>query len=134
MDLTRLSRTSLRRIRWRTAGSAVRQHAHGRSTAQRLRPLVSRYRQLDEPLDLEALNLELARWLALTAHARVHGTTGEVPSERLEKERAALQALPPARLAGLPRPSQAVRTLTTPFPVQRLQHPLSVYDDLLESV
>ena len=97
-------------------------------------PLVSRYRQLDQPLDLEPLNLEFARWLALTANARVHGTTGEVPSERLEEERAGLQMLPPARLAGPPRPSPVVRTLTTPFPVERLQHPLSVYEDLLEAV
>ena len=97
-------------------------------------PLVSRYRQLDQPLDLETLNLEFARWLALTANARIHGTTGEVPSERLEQERAALQVLPPARLAGPLRPRPTDRTLTMPFPVEQLQHPLSVYDDLLEAV
>ena len=97
-------------------------------------PLVSRYRQLDQALDLEALNLEFARWLALTANARVHGTTAEVPSERLTRERTALQLLPPTRLAGQPRPGQHDRTLTTPFPVETLQHPLSVYDDLLEAV
>jgi len=97
-------------------------------------PLVSRYRQLEQPLDLETLNLEFARWLALTANARVHGTTGEVPSARLMQERAALQILPPTRLAGEPRPGQAGRTLTTQFPVEILQHPLSIYDDLLEAV
>ncbi|MCH8136749.1 MAG: IS21 family transposase [Proteobacteria bacterium] len=97
-------------------------------------PLVSRYRQLNQPLDLEALNLEFARWLALTANARVHGTTGEVPSERLAQERIALQRLPPSRLGGQPQPGQADRTLTTQFPVETLQHPLSVYDDLLEPV
>lgn len=31
-------------------------------------PLVSRYRQLDQALDLEALNLEFARWLAITGN------------------------------------------------------------------
>jgi hypothetical protein len=97
-------------------------------------PLVSRYQQLDQPLDLEALNLEFARWLALTANVRVHGTTGEVPSERLTRERIALQVLPPSRLAGPPRPIQTDRTLITQFPVEILQHPLSVYDDLLEAV
>jgi len=97
-------------------------------------PLVSRYRQLDQPLDLVALNLEFARWLAITANARVHGTTGKVPHDRLEQERAALQALPPTRLASLPRPGQAERRLTKPFPVEILQHPLSVYEDLLEVV
>ena len=97
-------------------------------------PLVSRYRQLDQPLDLAALNLEFARWLALTANARVHATTGEVPHERLERERAALQGLPATRCAGQPRPIVTQRTLTAPFPVQTLQHPLSVYDALLEAV
>ena len=97
-------------------------------------PLISRYRQLDQALDLEALNLEFARWLALTANARVHATTGEVPNERLEKERFALQALPPTRWTGSPRPSEANRTLTRPFPAECLQHPLSVYEQLLEMV
>lgn len=97
-------------------------------------PLVSRYRQLDQVLDLEALNLEFARWLALTANARVHGTTAEVPDERLTQERLVLQPLPPSRLGGQPRSGQVDRSLTTQFPVEILQHPLSVYDDLLEAV
>jgi transposase len=57
-------------------------------------PLVSRYKQLGQVLTLEILNLEFARWLAVTANARVHGTTGEVPNVRLEQERRVLQALP----------------------------------------
>ena len=97
-------------------------------------PLVSRYRQLDQSLDLEGLNLEFARWLAITANARCHGTTGEVPAERLEQERTTLQGLPPTRLAGQPRPGVDDRPLVSPFPVETLQHPLSVYDDLLEVV
>ena len=97
-------------------------------------PLVSRYRQLDEKLDIDILNLEFARWLALTANARVHGTTGEVPSVRLETEREALQPLPRHRSTGQTRATQIDHTLSGPFPVQRLQHPLSVYDALLEVV
>jgi transposase len=97
-------------------------------------PLLSRYRQLSQPLTLDGLNVEFARWLAVTANARVHGTTGEVPEQRLEHERSALQPLPPTRLAGQPRPSQSTRSLTAPFPVETLQHPLSVYDALLEAV
>ncbi|MEX2496442.1 MAG: hypothetical protein WD448_10155 [Woeseia sp.] len=96
-------------------------------------PLVSRYRQLGQVLDLEALNLEFARWLAITANARVHGTTGEVPYTRLLQERTALQALPP-HCAGSLRPRQLDRALTRAFPVESLQHPLSVYDALLEAV
>jgi transposase len=97
-------------------------------------PLISRYRQLGQRLDLDSLNVEFARWQAVTANERVHGTTGEIPRERLERERLQLQPLPPSRLAGPPRPGQADHPLTTPFPVEILQHPLSVYDDLLEAV
>ncbi len=97
-------------------------------------PLVSRYRQLKQTLDLETLNLEFALWLAVTANARTHGTTGEVPSDRLMVEHGALQPLPPTRLAGSPRPSVAERSLTTQYPVEPLQHALSVYDQLLELV
>jgi transposase len=97
-------------------------------------PLVSRYRQLGQRLDLDGLNLEFARWLAITANTRVHGTTGEMPSERLKHERTALQVLPPSRLAGPPRAGQTTPLLKVPFPVEILQHPLSVYEDLLEAV
>lgn len=95
-------------------------------------PLVSRYKQLDQPLTLGILNLEFARWLAMTANVRVHGTTGEVPSIRLEQEQSALQTLPPRLIAGEPRTVEADRPLNTRFPIEQLQHPLSVYDDLLE--
>ena len=97
-------------------------------------PLVSRYRQLGQPLDVDGLNLEFARWLAVTANVRVHGTTGEVPGDRLVLEREALQSLPPTWLAGQPRANQTERPLTTQFPVETLQHPLSIYDALLEDV
>jgi transposase len=97
-------------------------------------PLVSRYRQLDQALDLEGLNLELARWFAMTANARIHGTTHEVPSERLEQERLMLQRLPPNRLAGAARPRRMDRVLSVPLPVESLQHPLSIYDALLEAL
>ena len=95
-------------------------------------PLVSRYRQLDLPLDLEGLNSEFARWLAVKANARVHGTTGEVPDDRLALERKSLQALPPSLLTGEPRSSTPQRQPIPKFPVEQLQHPLSVYQDLLE--
>ncbi|MCZ6618191.1 MAG: hypothetical protein O7E57_08660 [Gammaproteobacteria bacterium] len=49
-------------------------------------PLVSRYRQLGEILDLEAMNGEFARWLAVTANERIRGTTGEVSNELLIHE------------------------------------------------
>ena len=97
-------------------------------------PLLSRYSQLGQPLDLARLNLEFARWLAVTANTGVHGTTGEVPGERLAQELAALQPLPPSRLTGEPRAVHSARPPTPAFSVEALQHPLSVYDALLEAV
>lgn len=95
-------------------------------------PLVSRYRQLGEVLDLQRLNLEFARWLALTANVRTHATTGAVPAERLLEEQTVLQALPPTLLGGRPLPQPASRTPIKTFSVEVLQHPLSVYAALLE--
>jgi transposase len=96
-------------------------------------PLISRYRQLGLTLDIDGLNLEFARWLALTANVRIHGTTGEVPSVRLEQEQLVLQTLPHTRTASRSRTLRVDRAVTGSFPVQRLQHPLSVYDALLET-
>jgi len=44
--------------------------------------------------DLDDLNGQLEKWLEETANARVHGTTGEVPSQRLQKEKSYLKPLP----------------------------------------
>ena len=97
-------------------------------------PFASRYRQLGTPLDLETLNGELSGWLAHKANARIHGTTGEVPAERLAAEQAALQRLPARRLGGAVSSPPADRTFHSAFPLESLQHPLSVYDALLEPV
>ena len=43
--------------------------------------------------DLEDLNTQVASWLKDTANARVHGTTGEVPRERLLQEHSNLTPL-----------------------------------------
>lgn len=44
--------------------------------------------------DLEDLNAQVKRWLDETANARVHGTTGEVPADRLTREKLSLLPLP----------------------------------------
>jgi transposase len=44
--------------------------------------------------DLEDLNGQLEKWLKDTANTRLHGTTGEAPSQRLQEERAHLKLLP----------------------------------------
>ena len=97
-------------------------------------PVVSRYQQLGEPLDLQLLNQELTSWLEHTANRREHGTTGEVPADQLLIERQALQALPPRYSDGRPRQSVSYKPLRDHWPVETLQHPLSTYDALLEAV
>lgn len=42
---------------------------------------------------VEALQAHLARWLREVADCRVHGTTGELPIQRFEREAAALRPL-----------------------------------------
>ena len=44
--------------------------------------------------DLEDLNSQVSGWLVDTANTRVHGTTGEVPGERLEEEQTHLNPPP----------------------------------------
>jgi hypothetical protein len=44
--------------------------------------------------DMEDLNSQLEEWLEETANARMHGTTSEVPSQRLQDEKSHLRHLP----------------------------------------
>jgi len=98
-------------------------------------PVVSRYQQLGEALDLQLLNQELTSWLEHTANQREHGTTGEVPADQLLIERQSLQALPPRYCDGRARQSRTShRSLRDYWPVEALQHPLSTYDALLEAL
>ncbi|HXP05467.1 MAG TPA: hypothetical protein VN808_15205 [Stellaceae bacterium] len=67
----------------------------------------------------------MRRWLREVANVRVHGTTGEVPAERLAIERTQLQPVP------TPYGGRSVRTVQrrpAPASIVGLQHPLSFYD------
>lgn len=75
-------------------------------------------------LTAEVANLQVRYWLDEVANARVHGTTGEVPAVRLAEERAVM--LPAPALRASPRMPVKVA-----LPIESLQHPLSVYDELL---
>jgi transposase len=76
-------------------------------------------------LDADLANVHVRRWLDEVANARVHATTKAVPAERLAEERAVM--LPaPALCAPTPVHSRVA------LPIESLQHPLSVYDALLE--
>ena len=93
-------------------------------------PLAATLRQSGLKLDLTATNAHIGPWLQNVANARIHGTTGEVPNVRLQLEREKLQPLPVSVAASLP--IRVARTASVPMPYESLQHPLSVYDSLLE--
>ena len=78
------------------------------------------------------LNEQAERWLAETANVRRHGTTGERPLERFERdERKALGPLasgPYRRVGDRTRPTAALRA-PTPIVVER--RPLQVYAEVV---
>jgi hypothetical protein len=108
-------------------------------------PLSSRLAQSGQRLDVVTANTEVAHWLNEVANVRIHGTTMEQPAEALRREVKHLRALPApwraniaaARPQGVvapavkPRPAAVVSRIAQPSPVQ---HPLHVYDVLLERV
>ena len=92
-------------------------------------PLAATLKQSGLKLDVVAANAHIGPWLASVANARVHATTDEVPAVRLVIEREHLAPLP--RPALIPTPRLNVPS-GRPVPIESLQHPLSVYEQLLE--
>jgi hypothetical protein len=88
-------------------------------------PLVASLNAGGLRLTADVANVYVRRWLDEVANARIHATTKAIPAVRLEEERAVMPAAP-ALLGG------ARRQLRMPVPVESLQHPLAVYDALLE--
>jgi transposase len=91
-------------------------------------PLAATLRQGGLKLDVDAANAHIGRWLSEVANSRRHGTTGERPDQRLIVERAALMPLPIAKGSV----STMALNSAWPLPIESLQHPLSVYEELLE--
>lgn len=92
-------------------------------------PLAASLKQAGLKLDLIAANAHIGPWLETVANVRIHATTGEPPTDRMIIEREHLMSLPAAvTMPGLPPPARAAR----PMPFESLQHPLSVYESLLE--
>ncbi|MGH8442689.1 MAG: IS21 family transposase [Nevskiaceae bacterium] len=76
-------------------------------------------------LSVELASVHVRRWLDEIANARVHGTTKAVPAARLAEERAVMLPAP-----ALPAPRALAQRVA--LPVESLQHPLAVYDALLD--
>jgi len=90
-------------------------------------PLAATLKSAGLKLDVAAANAHVSRWLSEVANARVHATTGERPEQRLALERSALLPLPTQTQQPILAPASA-----RPLPIESLQHPLAIYDALLE--
>jgi len=92
-------------------------------------PLASQLSPEGLRVDRDTANARASTWLREVANARLHATTGEVPSMRLELERERLQQIP-APWPGLIQPVPA----QPPAPIPRgFQHSLKVYEELITS-
>ena len=90
-------------------------------------PLFATLRTAGLTLDADTANREVLRWLNEVANTRIHATTGVQPCVRLPEERAQFAALPMRATPDTPAISHAKA-----MPFESLQHPLSVYEALLE--
>lgn len=87
-------------------------------------PLAASVQAAGLQLTPEVANAHVRRWLGEVANARVHATTKAVPAQRLLEEQAVMLPAPALKA----QPAQRLRVAT---PVESLQHPLAVYDELL---
>jgi len=117
-----------RPYRAKTKGKVERFNGYLKSSF--LVPLAATLKQAGLKLDVTAANAHIGAWLQEVANARVHATTREVPHVRMQLERTKLQPLPVSVQAHTA--IVVVRGSTVPIPYESLQHPLSVYDALLE--
>ncbi len=79
-------------------------------------------------LDVDVANAHIGRWLHETANQRIHATTQEKPAVRLQQEQQKFTPLPQSDTGSSTVPVAAAQHV---MPYESLQHPLSVYDQLL---
>ncbi|MDP9651960.1 transposase [Paraburkholderia caledonica] len=97
-------------------------------------PLAAQFKAANVELDATTANTEVWPWLREVAHVRIHGTTRLKPGEQLLVEQKALHSVPPPYPALLPATTPASgQELRERFHdrLSPLQHPLSVYDQLI---
>ena len=92
-------------------------------------PLQATFKEVGLQLDVQTANSYIGKWLEQTANARIHGTTQEIPAQRLQQERHMMLPLP--IWSGSQDEAIPISLQRQPIPVESLQHPLSVYDGLL---
>jgi transposase len=94
-------------------------------------PLAATLKSAGLVLDATTANAHIGRWVEEVAHQRDHGTTGEKPGVRLETERLALLPLPFLMMSGTPASSWRFLN-DAALPIESIQHPLAVYEQLLQ--
>ena len=94
-------------------------------------PLAASLKSAGLVLDVATANAHIGRWLEEVAHQRIHGTTGQTPALRLAMERMSLAALP-SSAAKRTQDHQLCAAGEIALPIESLQHPLAVYEELLE--
>ncbi len=87
-------------------------------------PLAASLKAAGLKLAPEVANAHVRRWLDEVANARVHATTKAVPARRLAEEQAVMLPAPALK-------AQAALPVRVAIPIESLQHPLAVYDELL---
>ena len=91
-------------------------------------PLAASLKQAGLALDIDTANGQVGQWLHDVAHQRIHGTTQQKPEVLLIKEKLALSELPAKPIADNTIAPVSYHAL----PIESFQHPLSVYDQLIE--
>src|SRR6202034_3041244 len=109
-----------RPYRAKTKGKVERFNGYLKSSF--LVPLAATLKQSGLTLDHIAANAHIGPWLVQVANDRLHGTTGERPSARMELERAALRPL--AIVVPAVAPASAAIRAGLAVPHESLQHPL----------
>lgn len=94
-------------------------------------PLVAQLRQAGLRLDVETANVEVLKWLRDVANVRCHQTIQAIPHERWQVEVHALQPCQPATTVTALPPVVHARAPKV-FVSEPLQHPLSMYEALLQ--
>jgi len=112
-----------RPYRARTKGKVERFNGYLKGSF--LVPLAATLKTAGLVLDVGSANRAIGAWLTEVANCRIHAETRERPCVRLQVEREALLPLPRMSLPATLPPRRVV-------PLESLQHPLSVYQALLQ--
>lgn len=97
-------------------------------------PLATKLKTAELVLDVDTASSEVLKWLRDIANMRVHGTTGEIPAERLKFERSTLQPLPLDYSGSHPAALEIMEDKEKRFSAVSLQRSLCVYQNILEAL